>query len=535
MSCPQEESWVSYVDGELPPPELRRVESHLVTCQSCRALVVALREESQAIADALHERKLASHAVSPAEAPAAGLAFGFPVAIAGLAAGLTLAGAVAESRLPGGLDLLNPLRLKGAYEMVFDVIFGLRDRAPGLFEFAIAVAAVLSVSTLASLGVGVLVRRVAGTTALLALCLLFAPERGSAIDLRFDQDTHIAPEEVLQETLVASGEEVRIDGVIEGDLVVWAERIRVTGRVDGNVFAFARDIELSGEVNGVLVMVAERVRTRAKIGSSVYSLAERLTLGTEGRIERDATLFGERVLLEGSVARDVVFGGERFELAGSVGRDVDVLHAHRVALLDGARVTGSLDAMIPDDTEVELVGDARVEGEVRIEPHSHAQALFAPYRQPSFYLFFALQFVASFLLGLLLYALAPTLFASAIPTTGAFFRTLGWGFAALLLTPLVLVAIAFTIVGLPIAVLGLFGYLAALYVADIAVGALIGRSLLQPGPELGSFARALLVGLAIVIVGHLIPFLGAAVGWVTLFLGLGLLVDRVRQFRPLRP
>ena len=85
-----------------------------------------------------------------------------------------------------------------------------------------------------------------------------------------------------------------------------------------------------------------------------------------------------------------------------------------------------------------------------------------------------------------------------------------------------------TIVGLPLAILGLFAYVTALYVADIAVAALIGRSLLRPEANLGSFGRALLAGLAILAVGHVIPFLGGAVGWVSLFLGLGLVANRTR-------
>ena len=103
-----------------------------------------------------------------------------------------------------------------------------------------------------------------------------------------------------------------------------------------------------------------------------------------------------------------------------------------------------------------------------------------------------------------------------------------------MLTPFVLVGVGFTIVGIPVAVLGLFAYLAAIYVADITVGALVGRALLQPDSSLASFARALLVGLGIITLGHLLPFIGAAVGWVSMLLGLGLLADHARRLLPAR-
>jgi cytoskeletal protein CcmA (bactofilin family) len=536
VSCPGEASWLLYADGELPLTEAREAESHLVRCQACRALVMALREETRGIVDALHGREPDSLPAADLTAPAGGLALGFPAAIVVVALVLAAAGLVAESRLPGGFDLFHPLRLKGAYEMVFDLIFGLRDRAPGLLEFAVAVAAVLSTSALGSLLVGALVRRVAGTAALLLLwCSLLAAPEASALELRFDQDTRIGAAETLAETLVASGDEVRIDGSVEGDVVAWARRVTVSGRVEGDLFVCARELVISGEVTGGVVALVEQVRVEGVVSRAVYSLAGRFHLEPAGRLDRDATLFGERVHLEGSVARDVVFGGERFELGGNVGRDLEILHAHRVALQDGARVAGDVEAMISDDNEIEFGTDAVVLGEVNTTSHSHAEAFFAAYRRPGFYLFFAIQLVASWILGVLLYMLWPQLFSGQVATTGAFLRSLGWGLAALVLTPFVLVAVGFTIVGIPLAVLGLFVWVAAIYGADIAVGALIGRALLQPDSSLGAFARALLAGLGVITVGHLLPFVGSAVGWVSLLLGMGLLADQARRLVPARP
>jgi cytoskeletal protein CcmA (bactofilin family) len=339
----------------------------------------------------------------------------------------------------------------------------------------------------------------------------------------------------VAETLVASGEEVRIDGLVEGDVVVWARRVTLSGRVEGDVFVFARELVISGEVTGGVIAVAEQIRVEGVVSRSVYSLAERFHLESAGRLERDATLFGDRIHLEGSVARDAVFGGERFELGGKVGRDLEVLHAHRVALLDGARVAGDIDAMISDDSEIELDPGAVVLGDVNTTSHSHAEAFFAAYRRPGFYLFFAIQLVASWILGVLLYMLWPQLFSGHVATTGAFLRSMGWGLATLVVTPFVLIGVGFTIVGIPLAVLGLFTWVTAIYVADIAVGALIGRALLQPDASVASFARALLVGLGVIVVGHLLPFLGGAVGWVSLLLGMGLLADRARGLLPARP
>ena len=69
MSCFSEWKLTVYLDGELSADELRPLETHLVSCQSCRALVVSLREEAELLSDVLQERevRLPERAEQPAQ------------------------------------------------------------------------------------------------------------------------------------------------------------------------------------------------------------------------------------------------------------------------------------------------------------------------------------------------------------------------------------------------------------------------------------------------------------------------------------
>ncbi len=70
MSCFPESVYSVYVDGELAPQEVRDVETHLVGCRDCRALVLGLREEGTLLADLLLERVHPAHQRSARPAPA---------------------------------------------------------------------------------------------------------------------------------------------------------------------------------------------------------------------------------------------------------------------------------------------------------------------------------------------------------------------------------------------------------------------------------------------------------------------------------
>ena len=111
-----------------------------------------------------------------------------------------------------------------------------------------------------------------------------------------------------------------------------------------------------------------------------------------------------------------------------------------------------------------------------------------------------------------------------------FFRALGYGFVAIVAAPLFLIVLAFTVVGIPMTIMGfgLFGMGA--YFAKILVGGMIGMAIFGEPEEAdwGGFGVPLAAGLGIVVVSMAIPFLGGIVGFVTLLTGLGMLIGRLR-------
>src|SRR5262249_8711572 len=247
-----------------------------VGCRDCRVRTVALQNESLWLGDVLQERTRHAPLHAPAAEPEPDAAWGVPIAVAALTLATAVGGYLLESQLPGGLDLLNPLRLLGATKMVFNLVFMLRERAPGLFDLALAMAGVASVSALLSFAVGALYRRVFGTAALL-LCLL-APLRGSAFELRHvhEGDIHVRAGETVVGTLVVSRQTLHMDGVVDGDLIVSSERVALAGTVRGNLFVFARQLELTGHVEGAVIGLVEQSDLDGAVAGSVYLGSDRV-------------------------------------------------------------------------------------------------------------------------------------------------------------------------------------------------------------------------------------------------------------------
>lgn len=532
MSSIPEWKFGAYVDGELSPAEMREVEAELVRSRHARELVLALREEASLLGDVLQERERRAERPVTAEAPARGLALGLPAAVGVVGVMAVVLGFLLEAQLPAGLDWLNPLRLLGAYEMLFDLIFLLRDSAPGFLELCVAVAATGSLAALATFAASAVLRHF-GSVAALSLALLAivtAAPPASAVDLRFRESVHVAEDEILEGTLVVNGEFLRVDGVIRGDVFALVEQMTVRGKIEGNLFAVARDLELSGEVDGSTHVAAENLNVDAQIRGNLYTLSDVLTLAPEARVGRDAFHLGERIRIEGEVRRDLITGGRHVEIRGSVGRDFETW-ARRAKILSTARIAGNLVAHVHDESDVEIAEAALVGGDTSIEPlDSVRHHRLARYTHAAFYFWLLIRLCAAFVVGLLLYALLPGIFGGRISTGNEFFRSLGVGFVVLLVAPIALAIAGLTLVGLPIALIGGALYLTALYLTGIVVAALIGVSLVRPKSEgLRDFGVALLVGVLILTVAMHIPVLGSILRFVVALVGLGLLTDRARS------
>jgi cytoskeletal protein CcmA (bactofilin family) len=535
VSCFPELSYSVYVDGELPEQDARALELHLVQCRRCRELVVALREEADLVAGVLAERwREPAAPAAAAPAPVRGMALGFAPVLAAAALLSAVLGSAIEGLRPAGLDWIDPWSLRGVSDMLFDLVFVLRDRAPAAFEVAVAAAAMASVSALLTFALTVLLRRWSGPRLLLfgLLAALLAPAAPSRahFGLHEHRDYELAAGEVHDGTLVVSGRNVRIDGRISGDLVTFTERLTIRGEVDGNVFAAARNAEIPGRVSGSLHVVGGRVGVYGEVGGNLYAAAETLSVGGSGRVQRDAALAGESVVVEGQVGRDLYLAGDTTELRGRVSRALRAW-AQSLELLDGAEVGGDIDVHLPEGVELRVAPDARVGGETRrhLQVHHHEPGI-ERFLEARTWLWLALHVAAGFAVGMLLYALLPGLFEQRLETPGAFLRSLGTGFVAAVAAPVALVLLALTIVGLPLALMGLAAFAAALYVSGIVVAALVGRAIVRGGEGgLGAFGLALLAGLAPLVLASHAPFLGPLVRGIVVLTGLGLLVERTRR------
>jgi cytoskeletal protein CcmA (bactofilin family) len=519
-----------HADGELAPEEARRIETHLSGCPSCRRLLESLLGENRLLTRILEERAFqepAERGMSWADLATAGA-----VLLAGAAGARAFSGwlgALGE-QAPFGLIDTRSLVWSGLFDTFF---FLLREGAAMLNSLLTILGFLAAILAAAALGFVLRRRRMPGALLLGTLVACSAPA-ASALERRTSEkgNVTIPAGETIDDNLFAAGDTVSVDGIVTGNLLAFARRVSVKGTVKGDLITAAQRVEVFGSVEGNVLGAGEDVTLHGVVQRSVHAFAKRVAMGAGARIQGDAMAFAQEADLEGSFGRDLLAFAGRTTLRGEVARNMSAWTGGLDVEAPG-RIGGDLTAHVHEKEQLRIAPGASVVGKVETRL-SGKRSRSSPYSRPSFYLWKAIWVAAAFVTGLALRRLSPSLFAYDPANAAALVKPLGIGFLVFAATPVGVVLLCLTLVGLPLALLALATWLAGLYVSGILVGAVVGSALLtRRGAARPPFALALLLGLLALTVAASIPYFGGLVRLLAMLLGLGIGVHQARgAWRP---
>ncbi|WP_128904332.1 bactofilin family protein [Halorubrum amylolyticum] len=286
-----------------------------------------------------------------------------------------------------------------------------------------------------------------------------------------------------------------VRGTVEGDLSGAAGSIRIaeTGRVDGNVQAAAGTVLVDGAVGGDAEVVA---------GS--------LDLTETGRIDGSLNAGAGSITVDGAVGGDVraaadsVVLGPNADVGGEFRYDADEFAQSPDATVAGGVVE---DASLRGDTGVGIGGD---------EP------------LPS-WVGSAYGVAVSLALGAVLLLAFPRFSRDvAGRVSEGPLASGGAGLLALIATPILLVLVAITIVGIPLALVGVAAYVVALWVGSVYGRYALGSWALDRLDRPNRWAALLLGVVGVALIG-LVPWVGGLVDLLVLLFGLGALALGLRD------
>ena len=351
----------------------------------------------------------------------------------------------------------------------------------------------------------------------LVIVLLALSLPSFALERRHGDFVTVAATETIDDTLLATGNTVRIEGVVNGDVIAVGRTVEVSGTVKGDLISIARSTVVSGTVEGSIHNLSRSLDIEGQLGHNIYGWMQSLRLNSRGHVGDGIIGGASDVMLEGEVRRSATIFASSAEVSGTIGREL-TMAGGSLTLTNTARVGGDLTARVRQLKNVHIADGASIAGKRDIQVRVRK----SHFARPGFYFYQAVWLAAAMLVGWLAVVLFPGFFAACTQAVGAGWRSLGLGVAVLAGVPVAMIVVAITLVGLPLAFMLSAMYLAALYLAKIWVGAFLGRALLKPaGATKGDCLLALLVGLLILTVVGFIPYFGGLVRFGVVCLGLG--------------
>ena len=471
MNCIPEETAMLYVEQELE--DTAGVEAHLAECGDCGAMVAMLREENAALVSVLRE----------------------PAPNRRVQALAHIAGSIAASAIVA-------VPAQWAASMLSDA--GMWANHVAAMPFELAFRAARAVGPLAFL---VLLTQIA------APAMTRRTGQGAVV---------IGREETIQDSVFATGETVLVEGKIEGTLFMFGRSLEVRGEVDGDVFAGGQDVRVTGKVNGNVISGAETLTVRGMVTGSVYVGGRNIHIDSGAEVQREVVSGSDTVTVEGKVGRGLTSGASTAVIGGTIGRGIS-FSGERLLIRPSGIVQGAISATLNDAKNFQMEPGAQAYGKRDIQVREPANQ-----RGWTGTIVWEVAVLAgAFLTGWLLLAVFPSFYGGAVQSVLSW-ASAGYGFVALIVTPIAAVILCITLLGIPLGIATLMLYLTGVYLAKIVVGGYLGRELLGARDGLPTLV-GLLVGIALLQAVFLVPYGGGILKLAATCLGLGALTLQMRR------
>lgn len=300
----------------------------------------------------------------------------------------------------------------------------------------------------------------------------------------------------INDNYFAFGNLVTLDGNVIGDLFTAGNQVDINGQFGNNIFAAANTMLIKG-----------------KISRDVFAAGATVTIDKDAVIDGDVSVAANAIVVNGEIKGTLRAAANTLAINGKVGKAVKA-NVSDLTINSGAIITG--DVTYTSSNQAKIDPSATVSGQVEMkQPSSESEVQSNTAKISSF----LLSLLSILLVGVVLLLIMPKKaqdLANLIKTR--FWASLGVGFLTLIAVPVAIIILLAIFIGIPIALILLALYIFAIYIGKIFVGLAIGKLISK---DEWSPIWAMTLGVIIISIICLVPYLGGLVGFVAMLLGLG--------------
>ncbi|MBU0580725.1 MAG: polymer-forming cytoskeletal protein [Candidatus Margulisbacteria bacterium] len=336
---------------------------------------------------------------------------------------------------------------------------------------------------------------------MLLLALFFIASACTAATFINGNNIIIPASKIIKGNLYVLGDKIQIYGEIQGDVYALGESIKIKGKVKGDINAAGKNLEITPLYANDLRLAGDNISTRGKIYNDIIALGRNISI--KNQVISDVFVRGE-----------VLYIASYTKIGGSLNYSADKVTISRKARIAKIIATPIKKTTCPTSTKNCFSSIA-----------------------PSCNGILIINFIILMIFAGLFIKFAPNqikLISKSILTSPL--KSMGWGLATLILTPVIIVILIPTLIGIPFSIILIFFYVLMIYLSKILLGFSIGEWLIAKLNKKGSKKSkktkgkqyhpffVFLLGIVVYHILIVLPILGGILHFLGLILGLGALI-----------
>jgi cytoskeletal protein CcmA (bactofilin family) len=336
-------------------------------------------------------------------------------------------------------------------------------------------------------------------------------------------------DEIINRDYFAAGDSVRISGTVNGDVYTSGGQIIVDGLINGDLLAAGGTIVITGEVTQDARVAGGNINIDGKIGQNLTVGGGNVDVGSTAQIGGSVLAGAGTLNLGAPVTGNVLAGVGQFTVSSIIAGDLET-GVGQLSLTSDAQVGGDLTYWSEEDAAI--AQDATIAGQIQkhLTEYNRADMQrasddFKMARRQLAPIAGFISLLSFMIVGLLIVHFAPKYSLASVETLKSNpWKSLLAGILTVILTPIVVVMLFVTIIGIPLGLISLVIYFTALYLAKFAVILWVGMEVANKLSQKASLYWSLILGLLVYFVLGLIPVLGSFVKLFAFLFGLGAMV-----------
>ena len=327
--------------------------------------------------------------------------------------------------------------------------------------------------------------------------------------------------------LIQADYSITVNENMEGSGFVAGNEVTVNNKVDGILFAAGNVVNISSSSDYMFAAGSIITLNDAEFKDGFFA-GSILELNNVG-VNRDLYIAGQKINITGEVGRNLFVAGDNVTIDGVINGDLYV-DATTLVINSNTKVGGQL--KYNDDAEITISKDASVGTKITYKNTSRSNSLDVKTLTATTIINKVIETLFSLLnmlvVGLLMVLLIPILFNKLKEIkANRLLPSFAWGLLILVAVPIVALIAMITYIGISAGMIAAALYGVLLYVSTI-ISTFVITSLIFKDKVKNPYL-ILLIGLPIVYIIKLVPFLGGLVSFALLCLGLGLLTNIIKR------